>query len=386
MTRVTARARGDRRVIPLARPDIGPREEELVLEVLRSGHALAGPGRAAASRRSFAAYVGTRHAAAVSSGTAGLHLAVRLAGVGPGDEVITSPFSFVASANCALYEGATPVFADIDPVTFNIDPAAVEAAITPRTRAIVPVHVFGLPCDIEAINEIARKHDLAVIEDAAEAIGARRRGRLIGTHGNPAVFAFYPNKQMTTGEGGMVDDRRPGAARRPEEPLQPGPLRHRRLARARPARLQLPPRRRVGGDRRRAGRAPRRASSPPRGAVAARYDALLGDIEGVSTPAVVEGDERSWFVYVVELHPQADRNAVMARLQDVRRGLQAVPAGDPPAAVLPRARASRGRAAGLRVGLGAHAGAAVLRRDHRGRAARPSRRQLEAAVEASWRS
>ena len=129
---------------------------------------------------------------------------MRLAGVGAGDEVITSPFSFVASANCALYEGATPVFADIDPVTFNIDPAAIEAAITPRTRAIVPVHVFGLPCDIEAINEIARKHDLAVIEDAAEAIGARRRGRLIGTHGNPAVFAFYPNKQMTTGEGGMV--------------------------------------------------------------------------------------------------------------------------------------------------------------------------------------
>ncbi len=190
-------------MIPLARPDIGPREEELVLEVLRSGVLSLGPvGRQ--FEESFASYVGTRHAAAVSSGTAGLHLAVRLAGVGAGDEVITSPFSFVASANCALYEGATPVFADIDPVTFNIDPAAIEAAITPRTRAIVPVHVFGLPCDIEAINAIARKHDLKVIEDAAEAIGARRRGRLIGTHGNPAVFAFYPNKQMTTGEGGMV--------------------------------------------------------------------------------------------------------------------------------------------------------------------------------------
>ena len=132
-------------MIPLARPDIGPREEELVLEVLRSGVLSLGPvGRR--FEEDFAAYVGTRHAAAVSSGTAGLHLAVRLAGVGAGDEVITSPFSFVASANCALYEGATPVFADIDPVTFNIDPAAIEAAITPRTRAIVPVHVFGLPC------------------------------------------------------------------------------------------------------------------------------------------------------------------------------------------------------------------------------------------------
>ena len=161
-------------MIPLARPDIGPREEELVLEVLRSGVLSLGPvGRQ--FEEGFAAYVGTRHAAAVSSGTAGLHLAVRLAGVGAGDEVITSPFSFVASANCALYEGATPVFADIDPVTFNIDPAAVEAAITPRTRAIVPVHVFGLPCDIEAINEIARKHDLTVIEDAGR--GHRRPPR-----------------------------------------------------------------------------------------------------------------------------------------------------------------------------------------------------------------
>ncbi len=300
-------------MIPLARPDIGPREEELVLEVLRSGVLSLGPvGRR--FEEDFAAYVGTRHAAAVSSGTAGLHLAVRLAGVGAGDEVITSPFSFVASANCALYEGATPVFADIDPVTFNIDPAAVEAAITPRTRAIVPVHVFGLPCDIEAINEIARKHDLAVIEDAAEAIGARRRGRLIGTHGNPAVFAFYPNKQMTTGEGGMVTTDDPVLHAGLKSLSNQGRsdtgdwLEHDRLGynyRLDDVSAAIG----VGQVERLDELLASRAS------VAARYDALLGDIEGVSTPAVVEGDERSWFVYVVELHPQADRNAVMARLQ-----------------------------------------------------------------------
>jgi len=302
-------------VIPLARPDVGPREEELVLEVLRSGLLSLGPvGRR--FEEDFAAWVGTRFAAGVSSGTAGLHLAVRLAGVGPGDEVITSPFSFVASANCALYEGATPVFADIDPVTFNIDPVAVEAAITPRTRAIVPVHVFGLPCDIEAINEIAGRHDLAVIEDAAEAIGASRRGRRIGTHGNPAVFAFYPNKQMTTGEGGMVTTDDPAVHAGLKSLANQGRsdtgdwLEHDRLGFnyrlddvsaaigvAQVERLD--------------------AILAQRAAVAARYDELLGDIEGVSTPAVVDGDERSWFVYVVELHPLLDRNAVMRRLQEV---------------------------------------------------------------------
>ena len=301
-------------MIPLARPDVGAREEELVLEVLRSGMLSLGPvGRR--FEEDFAAWVGTRFAAGVSSGTAGLHLAVRLAGVGPGDEVITSPFSFVASANCALYEGATPVFADIDPVTFNIDPAAVEAAITPRTRAIVPVHVFGLPCDIEAINDLARRHDLAVIEDAAEAVGARRRGRLIGTHGNPAVFAFYPNKQMTTGEGGMVttDDEAVHAGLKSlanQGRSDTGDwLEHDRLGFNYrlddvSAAIGVAQVERLG------------AILAQRAAVAARYDDLLGEIEGVSTPVVVEGDERSWFVYVVELHPLLDRNAVMRRLQE----------------------------------------------------------------------
>jgi len=189
--------------IPIARPDIGPREEELVLEVLRSGNLSLGP-MGPRFERAFADWLGVRHAAAVSSGTAGLHLLAHLAGAGPGGEVITSPFSFVASANCALYTGADVVFADIDPATFNLDPAAVEVAITPRTKAIVAVHVFGLPCRIEEIRAVADRHGVAVIEDAAEALGARRQGRLVGTTGSPAVFAFYPNKQMTTGEGGVV--------------------------------------------------------------------------------------------------------------------------------------------------------------------------------------
>src|SRR5207249_712146 len=140
----------------------------------------------------------------VSSGTAGLHLCMRLAGVGPGDEVITSPYSFVASANCAIYEGATPVFADIDPRTFNVTPTSIEAVITPRTKAVVAVDIFGYPCDVDEIRALCERHGLALVEDACEALGARYRGRPLGSHGHPAVFAFYPNKQMTTGEGGAI--------------------------------------------------------------------------------------------------------------------------------------------------------------------------------------
>src|SRR5436305_15185341 len=144
------------------------------------------------------------HAAAVSSGTAGLHLCMRLAGVGAGDEVITSPYSFADSANCAMYEGATPVFADIDPKTLNMDPAAVEAAVTERTKAIVAVDIFGYPCELDPLLEICERHGLAFVEDSCEALGAEYKGRRLGSHGHPAVFAFYPNKQMTTGEGGIV--------------------------------------------------------------------------------------------------------------------------------------------------------------------------------------
>jgi len=186
--------------IPLAQPVIGEREEQAVLEVLRSGHLSLGP-RVPAFEAAFAERVGARHASAVSSGTTGLHLGLRAVGVGEGDEVITSPFSFVATANAVVYERATPVFADIDPVTLNLDPAAAAAAITGRTRALLPVHIFGYPADVAAFE----RHGLPIVEDAAEALGARYAdGGAVGGRGHPAIFGFYANKQMTTGEGGMI--------------------------------------------------------------------------------------------------------------------------------------------------------------------------------------
>ena len=195
--------------IPLARPTLGAEEERAVLEVLRSGALSLGP-KVGEFEQAFARRVGgvggvPIHASAVSSGTAGLHLALRAVGVKRGDEVITSPLSFVASANAALYEGARPVFADIDPVTLNLDPEAAEAAITERTKAILPVHIFGYPAEMGAFEAIARRHDLAIVEDACQALGARHPdGTPVGGRGNPAVFGFYANKQITTGEGGMI--------------------------------------------------------------------------------------------------------------------------------------------------------------------------------------
>jgi perosamine synthetase len=190
--------------IALARPVLGREEEQAVLAVLRSGQLSLGP-RLADFEQRFAARVGVPHASAVSSGTAGLHLALRAVGVGEGDEVVTSPFSFVASANAALYERAQPVFADIDPVTLNLDPAAAEAAVGARTRVLLPVHIFGYPAAMTAFERLAARHDLAIVEDACEALGAvHADGRAVGGRGNLSVFGFYANKQLTTGEGGMV--------------------------------------------------------------------------------------------------------------------------------------------------------------------------------------
>jgi perosamine synthetase len=187
-------------MIPMAQPVLGEAEERAVLEVLRSGQLSLGP-RVPEFERAFADRVGARHASAVSSGTAALHLAVRAVGVSEGDEVVTSPFSFVASANAILYERATPVFADIDPVTLNLDPDAAAAAITGRTTALLPVHIFGYPADIPAFE----RHGLPIVEDACEALGAvHADGTPVGGHGHPATFAFYANKQLTTGEGGML--------------------------------------------------------------------------------------------------------------------------------------------------------------------------------------
>ena len=187
-------------MIPLARPVIGEAEEQAVLEVLRSRHLSLGP-RVPAFETAFAARVGAVHASAVSSGTAALHLALRAVGVSVGDEVVTSPFSFVASANSILYERARPVFVDIDPVTLNLDVDAAASAITDRTSALLPVHIFGYPADTPALE----RHGLPIVEDACEALGAvHADGVPVGGRGHPAAFGFYANKQLVTGEGGML--------------------------------------------------------------------------------------------------------------------------------------------------------------------------------------
>src|SRR2546421_9404482 len=186
--------------IPLAKPVIGSQEEAAVLEVLRSGRLSLGP-RVPEFEAAFASRLGAAHASAVSSGTAGLHLALRAVGVSDGAEVVTSPFSFVASANVVVYERARPVFADIDPRTLNLDPHAAAAAGSDRTAALLPVHIFGYPADLPAFERLG----LPIVEDACQALGAAHAdGSRVGARGHPAVFGFYANKQLTTGEGGMV--------------------------------------------------------------------------------------------------------------------------------------------------------------------------------------
>jgi dTDP-4-amino-4,6-dideoxygalactose transaminase len=306
---------GTRR-IPLARPWLDEREEELVLEVLRSGRLSLGP-TIEQFERLVAERVGAPYAAAVSSGTAGLHLLCRIAGVGPGDEVITSPFSFAASANCFLFEGATPVFADVDPSTLNLDPAAVEAAITPRTKALVAVDIFGYPCELEPLREICAHHGLVLIEDSAEALGAEYQGAPLGSHGPPCVFAFYPNKQIATGEGGVVTthDRTTyelivSLRNQGRDYETGGWFNHVRLGfNYRWTDVQAA----IGiGQLEKLDRI-----LELRGATAARYADLIAEVDGVSTLRADDPDHRrSWFVYVVQVDPGIDRDRVLARLRD----------------------------------------------------------------------
>jgi dTDP-4-amino-4,6-dideoxygalactose transaminase len=303
------------RQIGLSAPWLDEREEELVVEVLRSGRLSLGPS-IDRFEELFAEAVGAPYAAAVSSGTAGLHLLCVSAGVGPGDEVITSPYSFVASANCAIYEGATPVFADIDPRTLNLDPAAVEAAVTSRTKAVVAVDIYGYPCELDALRAICDRHGIALIDDACEALGARYRGARVGSHGTPAVFAFYPNKQITTGEGGVVTTHSEGEWRLLKSLRNQGRadgggwLDHARLG----FNYRIDDIRAAVGigqleklDRILAARA----------AVAARYGELLADVDDLELPLADDADhERSWFVYVVALPEGTDRERVIAALTD----------------------------------------------------------------------
>ena len=303
------------RRVPLSLPWLDDREEKLVLDVLRSGRLSLGP-TIDAFEDALAERVGAPYAVAVSSGTAGLHLLCISAGVGPGDEVITSPYSFVASANCAIYQGATPVFADVDPRTLNLDPAAVEAAVTARTRAVVAVDIYGFPCELDPLRSICEHHGLALVQDACEALGARYKGRPLGSHGPPAVFAFYPNKQITTGEGGMVTThseeewRLLRSLRNQGRSDAGGWLDHARLGfnyriddvRAAIGLGQVEKLDDILGAR---------------AAVAERYADLLGGIPGLVLPCPDDADhERSWFVYVVALPADADREAVVAALEE----------------------------------------------------------------------
>jgi perosamine synthetase len=298
--------------IPLARPALGAAEEARVLEVMRSGRLSLGP-----VLREFedalAAFIGAGHVSAVSSGTAALHLAVRAAGIRAGDEVITTPFSFVASANSALYEGAKPVFADIDPVTLNIDPAAVEAAVSDRTTGLLPVHIFGMAADMASLERIASDRGLWIVEDACEALGARYDdGTPVGARGHRATFAFYANKQMTTGEGGAVvcvdaaDKARIDSERNQGRAPNMDWLDHDRLGFnyrlsevaaaigvAQVERLQ--------------------ELLDARSAVARMYAEALRDLD-VTLPAP---GNRSWFVYVVQLPASVDRDATIVKLGEM---------------------------------------------------------------------
>jgi perosamine synthetase len=298
----------------MSKPDIQPEDIEHVTRVLQSGQLSLGP-YVQAFESAFADYVGARHAVAVSSGTAGLHLCMHAAGIGEGDEVITSPFSFVASVNCALYEQATPVFVDIDPVSMTMDPRLVAAAVTARTRIVLPVHVYGQPCAMDEISAVCREHRLLLIEDACEAVGAEYRGRRIGAIGKATVFAFYPNKQMTTGEGGMIttDDAEWAARLRSlrNQGRDDGRtwLNHVRLGfnyrlNEMSSALGLSQLRRLD------------QLLAMRDEVAQCYGQLLKTVPGVSCLQVVPSTTRlSWFVYVVRFDPGIDRDQVIDCLE-----------------------------------------------------------------------
>jgi len=306
-------------LIPLAKPVLGEPEERAVLAVLRSGQLSLGP-KVGEFERAFAARLGVAHACAVSSGTAGLHLALRAAGVGPGDEVVTSSFSFVASANAILYEGARPVFVDIDPVTLNLDVEAAAKAIGPRTKALLPVHIFGYPADVPALEA----HGLPIVEDACEALGAvHADGVPVGGRGHPAVFGFYANKQMTTGEGGLValddDDAKARIDSERNQGRAPdmGWLDHDRLGfNYRMSDLQCA----LGLAQ--LGRLDELLAA--RAQVATWYREALAGVEGLTLPCEDhDSNRRGWFVWVVQLPPGVDRDATVRRLGE--RGVQSKP-------------------------------------------------------------
>jgi perosamine synthetase len=299
--------------IPLSAPDITQAEIDAVTAVLRTPHISLGP-ELASFEAALSAYHAVPDAVAVSSGTAGLHLALLTLGIGEGDEVIIPSFTFIAVANAVLQVRSTPVFAEIDPITLNLDPEVVERAITPRTRAILVVHTFGVPADMDALSAIARRHNLVMIEDACEAIGAQFDSRRAGSFGHLAVLGFYPNKQITTGEGGAVLAHNPDHASRLRSLRNQGrvpntdwldhaePGYNYRLSELACAlgRVQLS---RID------------EILDLRQAAAERYNELLASIPGLELPPLTLPHRTiSWFVYVVRLPEQADRDRVRATL------------------------------------------------------------------------
>jgi len=328
--------------IPLSQPDIGEREIEYVTSVLRSGQLSLGP-RLAEFEEKFADYVGTRYAVATNSGTSALHLCVKALGIGPGDEVLTTSFSFVASANSLLYEKAQPVFVDIQPSTLNIDPTAIREVLAHeyswdrrkcrhtnrRTgqilKAILPVHVFGQPCDMAAILEIAREFNLHVLEDACEAVGAEYRGQPVGTFGDASVFAFYPNKQMTTAEGGMIatDDAQLASLcqslRNQGRNDDAGWLTHSRLGynyrlSEMHCALGIAQLERID------------ELLAARSRVAELYSRKLEGTPGILLPAELHTSQRSWFAYVIQVQgarPNIVRDQLMKGLRERGIGCQA---------------------------------------------------------------
>jgi perosamine synthetase len=305
--------------VPLARPVLGADEEQRVLEVLRSGQLSLGP-LLAEFERAFCSYLGAAFGSAVSSGTAGLHLALRAVGVTDGDEVVTSPFSFVASANAILYERARPVFVDIDPVTLNIDPQGAAAAVTDRTAALLPVHIFGYPADMPALERLGPP----IVEDACEALGAvHADGVTVGARGHPAVFGFYANKQLTTGEGGIVTTADPAIKERIDSERNQGRapdmgwLDHDRLG------FNY----RLSDIACAIGLAQLERLDELLGArahAASLYRETLGAVEGLELPCPdAGGDRRGWFVFVVQLPHGVDRDETVRAL--VARGIQSKP-------------------------------------------------------------
>ncbi len=306
--------------IPLSSQDITQAEIDAVEAVMRSDRLSLGP-RIVAFEAAVAKRAGRKYGIGVNSGTSGLHLCVKSLGIGPGDEVITTPFSFIATTNCVLFERAKPVFVDIDPETYNVDPAAVEAAITDKTKAILPVEVFGNMAHFDAYEKIARDNNLAMIEDCCEALGGRLADRTAGSFGDCGVFAFYPNKQITTGEGGMIvtdseEVRDLCVSMRNQGRASEAWLSHARLGynyrmseiNAAIGETQMQRLDEILAKRRNA---------------AELYDQALGDIEEIHLPPMVKRDTASWFVYVIRLadrFSREDRDAVLAHLRDAGIG------------------------------------------------------------------